>query len=73
MVETDNLILEHLRSLRADNAEMKASLRDLKARFASIENYIATLHGDQARTGVTIDELAARIERLEVRTGISDA
>jgi hypothetical protein len=29
--------------------------------------------GDQARAGVTIDELAARIDRLEVRTGISDA
>jgi hypothetical protein len=40
-------------------ATPQASLRDLKARFASIENYIATLHGDQARTGVTIDELAA--------------
>jgi hypothetical protein len=70
---TDNLILEHLRSLRTDNVEVKTALRDIKARLASIESYIATLHGDQARAGVTIDELAARIDRLEVRTGISDA
>src|ERR1700677_2313680 len=70
---TDNLILEHLKALRADNAEVKSALRDIKGRLASIESYIATLHGDQARVGVTIDELAARIERLEVRPGISAA
>jgi two-component sensor histidine kinase len=74
MAETiDNLILEHLRSLRTDNAEVKTSLRDIKARLASIESYIATLHGDQTRASVSIDELADRVNRLEVRTGISDA
>jgi two-component sensor histidine kinase len=70
---TDNLILEHLRSLRTDNVEIKSTLRELKARLASIESYIATLHGDQTRASVNIDELADRVNRLEVRTGISDA
>jgi hypothetical protein len=70
---TDNLILEHLRSLRTDNVEMKSTLRDVKARLASIESYIATLHGDQTHASVSLDELADRVNRLEVRTGISDA
>jgi hypothetical protein len=35
---TDNLILEHLRSLRTELVEVKTSLRDIKARLASIEN-----------------------------------
>jgi chromosome segregation ATPase len=70
---TDNLILEHLRSLRTELVEVKTSLRDIKARLASIESYIATLHGDQTRASVSIDELATRIARLEVRAGLSDA
>jgi phage shock protein A len=70
---TDNLVLEHLRALRADAVATRSDLRDVKARLSSIENYIATLHGDQARAASTIDELALRIERLEQRAGLIDA
>ena len=73
MSDTDNLVLEHLRALRADSADLKSDLRDVKARLASIESYIATLHGDQARTGATVDDLVQRVERLEKRTGLVEA
>jgi prefoldin subunit 5 len=71
--EIENLILEHLRALRGDIAALKADTRDIKARLASIETYIATMHGDQARTAVSLDDLAERVERLEQRTGIIEA
>jgi predicted nuclease with TOPRIM domain len=73
MTDTDNIILEHLRALRADLAELKNDMRDVKARLGSIENYIAILHGDQARSGGRIDDLVMRVERLEKRTGLIEA
>jgi hypothetical protein len=68
--ETENLILEYLRAMRADISSVKGDVRDVKARLSSIETYIATIHGDQARTGVSLDHLAERVERLEQRSGI---
>lgn len=70
---TDNLVLEHLRAIRADISALNGNMRDVKARLSSIESYIATLHGDQTRAGLTLDDLAARIERLEKRVGIIEA
>lgn len=70
--DIDNIILEHLRGLRADLGDVRSDMRDVKARLSSIESYIATLHGDQARSGIKLDELTQRIERLEKRTGLID-
>jgi len=70
---TDNIILEHLRVMRADMGDVKNDTRDIKARLASIESYIATLHGDQTRSGIKLDDLMQRIERLEKRAGLLDA
>jgi archaellum component FlaC len=70
---SDNIVLEHLRAIRADVGDVKSDLRDVKARLASIESYIATLHGDQARTGSKLDDIVQRVERLEKRTGLIEA
>ena len=70
---TDNIVLEHLRALRGDLGDVKNDMRDVKARLASIESYIATLHGDQTRTNVKLDDVLRRVERLEKRTGLVDA
>ena len=69
----DNLILEHLRAVRADLGELKGDMRDVKVRLGSIESYIAVMHGDQARTAVKVDDLEERIERLEKRAGLLGA
>jgi hypothetical protein len=71
--DIDNIILEHLRLIRSDMADFRNDLRDMKARFSSMESYISTLHGDQARSGIRIDNLEERINRLEKRTGLLDA
>ena len=70
--EPRNLILEHLRALRLDMTELKASNRDIRSRLVTIENYLAALHGDTARSSSMIDELQRRIERIETRVGLVD-
>ncbi len=64
---------EVLRQLQSTAGDIKSDMRDVKARLASIESYIATLHGDQARTGTRVDDIVTRIERLEKRAGLLDA
>jgi hypothetical protein len=71
--DIENLILEHLRTFRGDISSIKTDVRDIKGRLSSIETYIATMHGDQARTSTTIDNLTERVERLEQRAGLIDA
>jgi hypothetical protein len=51
---------------------LQADVRDVKSRLSSIENYIATMHGDQERTGIKVDDVIARIERLEKCVGLVD-
>lgn len=69
---TNELVYEILKQLQAGQGEIKADVRDVKSQLASIENYIATMHGDQAPTGIKVDDVIARIERLEKRTGLLD-
>jgi len=54
---TDNIILEHLRSLRTDAGDVKNDLCDVKAQLASIEVYIATLRNDQTRTSTKLADI----------------
>jgi hypothetical protein len=60
MSDTDNIILEHLRALRADTGDLKSDLRDVKARLASIESYIATLHGESALASLRLSRARRR-------------
>jgi hypothetical protein len=47
MTEADNgLVYEILKNLQAGQTDVKNDLRDIKGRLASIESYIATMHGD---------------------------
>jgi len=71
--KSENLVLEHLRAIRLDVADLKSSSRDIKARLASIESYIATLHSDSARGALNVDELQRRVERIETRLNLNDA
>lgn len=73
MSEADNsLIYEVLKSLQAGQTDVKNDLRDIKGRLASIESYIATMHGDSTRQTVRLDLLEQRLERLETRLNLKD-
>ena len=70
----ENLILEHLRVLRASIDRVGDSLNDLKARVGQIEEHIAgmrrdmsMLHADIVITHKRLDGLENRVERIEKR------
>jgi chromosome segregation ATPase len=75
----DNLVLEHLRAIRADQTDMKGDIREIKSRLTTLENGQATiiqhlghLSGSDAEQHASYDRLLERIERIEKRLEIAD-
>jgi len=46
--KVDNLVLEHLRAIRADVGSIKDDVREVKHRLTSLEGAVAGLKRDQA-------------------------
>jgi hypothetical protein len=63
--ETQNLVLEHLRAIRADMSDLKEGIHNLQVRMTSIEENMGTMN----RRLDYID----RVERIEQRLGIVEA
>jgi 3-methyladenine DNA glycosylase/8-oxoguanine DNA glycosylase len=70
--EPENLVLEHLRAMRADIAAIREENRDMKARQAAVEDMFAFLVSAVTRMQHSIDRLAERTERIERRPGLID-
>ena len=60
MTEEYNLVLEHLRHIRARVDRTAEDVQDLKVRMASIETKLAHMHADDVNQ-------IHRIDRIEVR------
>ncbi len=78
MSQVDNLIIEHLKALRAEVAAVKADTAEIKQRLISHDNALpdlrrADVHGfeDQARQQLSIDKLAERMQLIEARLELS--
>jgi septal ring factor EnvC (AmiA/AmiB activator) len=76
----ENLILEHLRSIRGDIAGLGAKVDTLTLRVHSLEDHIsimgkslANLHGDIMITHSRLDQVDARVERIERRLELTTA
>ena len=72
--DVENLVLEHLRHIRARVDQIADDVTDLKLRMSGLENAMVLVrreiaHGDEtdARQQISLDRLAARVERLERR------
>ena len=70
----ENLVLEHLRALRAGQDRIESELRDLKERVSAVETGLNGVRRDlvalaeaDARLQVTIDRLGDRVDRIEKR------
>ena len=70
----ENLVLEHLRALRAGQDRIESELRDLKERVSAVETGLNGVRRDlvalaeaDARLQVTIDRLGDRADRIEKR------
>lgn len=72
--KTENLVLEHLRAMRADIAALRDDAREVKSRIGGLETTTAAIRRDLAEVYADIigqhsryDRLAERIERIEKR------
>ena len=72
--QIDNIILEHLKAIRSELAEIKADTSDIKLRLHSVDASVIELRRndlhlfeDDARHQVSIDKLVERIQRIEKR------
>lgn len=62
--EPENLVLTYLRALRADNAEIKETLREHGYRLTRIEGSVAGLRREQAGDAESVAHLEARLDGL---------
>jgi predicted nucleic acid-binding Zn-ribbon protein len=74
--EPDNLVLDLLRNMRAEQAgfrgEALAELRDIKHRMTAVEIALAQLLGLDAAKSDRIDRLEGRIDRIERRLDLKE-
>ena len=78
--EPDNLVLEHLRAIRADMAGLRDDVREIKLRQTDVIRQVATLRREQAGDAEVVahvesrmDRFGERLERIERRLDIQDA
>lgn len=76
----ENLVLEHLRAIRTELAQVKDDTSEIKMRLTSIderltlaEKGIANVHGDFAIIQIRMDKQGDRLERIEKRLELTPA
>ena len=68
----DNLILEHLRVIRADMGSMKEELSGMRAEMLIIRQHMAGLLGSQTLHDGEIANIKVRLDRIEKRLELAD-
>ena len=75
---TQDLLLEHLRALRADVSGIRRDVLESRVRMASLEGHAAAthkglslVHEDMAGLNLRMDGVSERLERLERRLELS--
>ena len=71
-METDNIVLEHLRAIRGDISAIKSDMRGLKVEMTSMRHSMASMttlidhhHGEIAEIKVRIDRIERRLELVD--------
>ena len=78
--EVENLLLEHMRVIRAQLDDLTRGLGELRGRVSSIEHHLATIdrhlanvQGDIAMIHQRLDEQGIRLDRIERRLELTPA
>ncbi len=71
--ETENLVLEMLRRIRASQERMELDVVDLKARVSGIEIVQGNILNQIGGLGVRMDRIEERVSRIERRLDLVDA
>lgn len=65
--ETDNLVLEHLRAMRAILDRVAQDAADIKLRLSGMEQHMAGYQISDVRQNAELDRLNQRLDRIEKR------
>lgn len=69
---SNELIYSVLQKMQADMADMKFDVRDLKIRMTLVEEHLGNTVIAILGVNSRLDRLSDRVERLEVRLGLTD-
>lgn len=69
---TDNLVLEHLRHIRAKVDRVDERLDRIEGRVGSIEQILSAMHTAQVVHQQNLDQLNRRVDRVEKRLELVD-
>ena len=72
-METEKLILEHLRAIRATLDRHSDDLREIKERLGIVETGVGNLGSQYASLSIRLDRLDERVARIERRLELRDA
>lgn len=64
---SDNLVLEHLRAIRGDIAEIKTAVGEVKERLGLLESQYASLSRRVDRVGGDIEHIKRRLDIAEAQ------
>ncbi|NCC23051.1 MAG: hypothetical protein EOM26_11425 [Alphaproteobacteria bacterium] len=66
------LILDHLRAIRSDIAEMKADIHDLKTGQLSVREQLNSMQRDNIRVERALASVEHDIERIKTRLDLTE-
>ncbi len=66
LMETDNIVLEHLRAIRSTVDRISEDMQEVKSRLGILEHQYASLSS-------RIDRIDERVFRIEKRLALADA
>ncbi len=68
--EPTGLVLEHLKSIQSQNAEIKSSQLSMAVDMRSLKAHMAAFFLKESATDSTIAEIQLRLDRVENRLGL---
>lgn len=72
-MDTDNLILEHLRGIRGVVDRLAEDMREVKSRLGMLESQVGTLAAQYASLSNRLDRMDERVARIERRLELHEA
>ena len=70
--ESENLVLEMLRRIRASQERMELDIQDIKTRMTSLEITVAQMGTQFAAQSLRMDRFEERLARIERRLDLVD-
>jgi len=68
----ENLLLEHMRAIRADFGSMKEEMSGMRAEMLIVRQHMAGLLGAQVLHDTEIAGIKVRLDRIEKRLELAD-